>query len=305
MSARRATDDRVDRLVRAANPVPNPDALIDPDLDRAGASSFDRLVDRYVATTSVADQPPDGGRRPIRAALAASVLALVVGSVLLISRFSGPADLPPADQPDDEVPTIEPSAPDDAADESGDVSSPAQTAPGAAVAIVEDYIGARNDHDLERALDLVADDFATTEPPPGHWGRPTMELAFDFDRAFGAELLAPSCAVASVADDGVRVVCDVELWTAIHDVGGFAPERRRLVATVDRGRITRVDSQIDRTVAGALGAFDAWSSFLDRHPEFASIAEGAMGLDPTALDAFTDELPHYLELYAEQVPGAP
>ena len=94
-----------------------------------------------------------------------------------------------------------------------------------AVALAEAYIEARNAYDADRARELVADDFRTTEPPDGYRDVSTMDLAFEAHRAYGFHYAEVDCAPESEISDPITVRCDF-LWTNEFSALGSTTRRR-------------------------------------------------------------------------------
>jgi hypothetical protein len=70
-------------------------------------------------------------------------------------------------------------------DDVGPAADDGSTAPPPEVQLAQDYIEARNAYDADRARELVADEFWTSEAPDGFRDVDTMELAFDSHRVHG------------------------------------------------------------------------------------------------------------------------
>ncbi len=175
----------------------------------------------------------------------------------------------------------------------GDVVAGGDATP---VEIAQAYLDARNDFDVERAKALVSDTFVTSEPPDGHLGAATMDLAFAQHEAYGFHYANVDCAIDQETADDVWVDCDYLWTTAVHTAGDFPPTTETLTFVISDGRIDR----IYRGPSGGGDWWGPWVEFLDaEHPEFAGVVERAMLLDEEAHQQMMVQLPHYLDLYEE------
>lgn len=168
----------------------------------------------------------------------------------------------------------------------------------AAEAIAEAYIEARNAYDPERARELVSEDFMTDEFPDGYRNLETMELAFEMHQAWGFHYSDVDCGTQSATPQGVQVSCD-SLWTTVlHGIGDHPPTPADLIVVVEDGRITRVG----RGPGHSLSFWDPWMAFLRaEHPEFYTLVDRSLDLEPATTREVSEQLPRYLELYEERV----
>lgn len=165
------------------------------------------------------------------------------------------------------------------------------------VEIAEAYIDARNAYDVEGARELVSEDFITTEFPDGWLDVEGMEAAFRGFQAYGFEYRDVSCTEVEETDIEVTVRCEF-LWdTHVHRIGNHLPNETSLTVFI-------TDGEINRTVRGASDqAF--WNDFTRflraEHPDFLAVVDGAIDLDPSAVESLEADLPRHLALYQEWV----
>jgi DNA-binding transcriptional ArsR family regulator len=115
-----------------------------------------------------------------------------------------------------------------------------------AVERAEAYIDARNAYDSDRARELVADDFRTTEFPDGYVNVDTMELAFEMHQVWGFHYAEADCVPQPDTTDQIVVRCDYLWTTEVHRARSHEPTPTHLTVTVVDGRI----AEISRGVAG-------------------------------------------------------
>lgn len=167
------------------------------------------------------------------------------------------------------------------------------------VEVAEAYIDARNDHDVERARNLLAEDFTTTEAPYGHRGHETLDLVFQSWNVWGFEFTDVSCAEVSNGSGGGHAVRCEYLWN--NDViraGGFSPSEAMLQLLIQDGLIRRVAE----TEIGSEPWWDTFIAFLEAESpdDFGETVYRAVELlDPDAVQKVGVELPAYLDLYAD------
>lgn len=168
------------------------------------------------------------------------------------------------------------------------------------VEIAEAYLDARNDYDAERALDLVSENFTTTEAPDGYVDRETLELAFRTHQDLGFEFADVTCEQdgETTPEQVVRVECEFLWTTEIHRSGDFDPTPTRYVLSIQDGLIVDINEYArygpwwnSFRIFIASEAPDDFAAALDRHTQ----------LDPEAVEKLSEELPHYLDLYAEWI----
>jgi hypothetical protein len=166
-----------------------------------------------------------------------------------------------------------------------------------AVEIAEAYIEARNAYDSDRARELVAQGFVTTEPPDAFSGLEQIELAFQTHGAYGIQYTQGECRADANTVPTMDVVrCEYQFSSELHRIAELPPQPVSFTFVIEDGRITSV-------VAGShLGRF--WDRFVDDflqaegHHEFLTQVELAVdSLDPDATRAVVEGMPHYLDLY--------
>lgn len=254
--------DQACEQLRRANPVPNPAALL-----TELAEAADTQRGRNPMNTTITDaKKPTPTRRPrgwtVGLAAAAAVLILGVATVFLTTGGSPFAQGPNA------------------------------------VEVAEAYIDARNDYDVDRARDLLAEDFTTTEAPYGHRGHETLDLVFQSWNDWGFEFTDVSCEEVSEGSGGHLVRCDY-LWnTDVTRAGGFSPTEANLQLLIQDGMIRRV-------IGSETGSEPWWKTFVafleaESPDDFGETVYRAVELlDPDAVQKVGEELPGYLDLYAE------
>jgi hypothetical protein len=166
--------------------------------------------------------------------------------------------------------------------------------------IAEAYIEARNDHDPERASELLTDGFWMDWPPVGH-DRSTLALAFEMHRGFGFNYSDGDCREGTTATN--VVTCDYLWTTEVHRISGHSPTPTTFTFYLIDGRIFRIDGEAD---AGSwYGPF--YDDFLaPEHPEFAALLDEGFTLnDPEVTREVAERLPHYFELYEEWLSQQP
>lgn len=164
------------------------------------------------------------------------------------------------------------------------------------VEIAEAYIEARNAYDVERARELVSDDFRTNEEPPGFVDITGMELAFEQHRAWGFHYSEVDCSLSGKTPEGAAVECDYLWTTELQRIGDHPPTPERLTVFIEDGRIQRI--------ARRGGAFESWwNPFLNfmtsQHPEFRDVVFRSFDLDPESVREVVEQLPQYFDLYEE------
>jgi hypothetical protein len=214
----------------------------------------------------------------------AAALAVGVGIGLYLGQLGGLE--PPASSPSPEpTPT------------SAQTASPTPAAGLSPVEIAEAYIEAINAYDVERARELVSQDFATTEYPDGHINVQTMELAFDSARAYGLHYSDVDCGQDKATPERVeRVRCDF-LWAMeLQRIGSHEPTQKTFRFTIEGGRIKGV-LMSHRSIASW---WDPWLGFLRaEHPDFYRVV--TLNFNPTAesMRELVEQMPRYLDLYGE------
>lgn len=253
--------DRACEQLRRANPVPNPAALL-AQLAEVAATQWGRNA-MDTTTIDAKKQTPTRRPRGWTVGLTAAIVVVILG-VATVFVITG--DNPFAGEP-----------------------SP--------VEVAEAYIDARNDYDVDRARNLLAEGFTTTEAPQGHRGHGTLDLAFQTWSDWGFEFTDVSCEEVSEGSGGHFVRCDY-LWN--NDpirVGGFSPSEARLGLLIQDGLIRRVTE----AETGSEPWWETFIAFLEAESpnDFGVTVSRALDLDPDAVQKVGDELPAYLDLYAE------
>lgn len=255
--------DQACEQLRRANPVPNPAALL---TQLAEAADTQRGRNPMNTTTTTDAKKPTPTRRP-RGWTVGLTVAIVVLILGVATVFMTTGENPFAGEP-----------------------SP--------VEVAEAYIDARNGYDVDRARNLLAEDFTTTEAPYGHRGHETLDLVFQSWNDWGFEFTDVSCEEVSEGSGGHLVRCDY-LWnTDVIRAGGFSPTEANLQLLIQDGMIRRVSE----TESGSEPWWETFVAFLDAETpdDFAETVYSALGvLDPDAVQRLGEELPGYLDLYAE------
>ncbi len=166
-----------------------------------------------------------------------------------------------------------------------------------AVEIADAYIEARNAHDSDRARELVAEGFVTTEPPAGFNRFEQIELAFQTHRAYGIQYTEGECSAdANVVPTRDVVRCEYQFSSELHRIAELPPQPVSFTFVIEDGRITGVQA------SAHTGRF--WDRFVDDfleaegHHEFlAQLVLNNRSLDPDATRAVVEGMPHYLDLY--------
>jgi hypothetical protein len=165
-----------------------------------------------------------------------------------------------------------------------------------AVEIAEAYIEARNAYDPERARELIADNFATNEPPNGFVDVGSLELAFENHRAYGFHYSEGDCRERGSAAL-TSVVCDYLWTTEVHRISGQPATPAQFTFSLSDGRISRVFH--DASFDFYFGPGSWYDGFLTEHPDFRELVDGTHELDPGKTRAAIELLPEYFELYEE------
>jgi hypothetical protein len=174
-----------------------------------------------------------------------------------------------------------------------------------AMAIAEAYLEARNAYDVDRAKELVSDDFRTIEPPDGFRDVDTMELAFAQHQAYGFHYAEVDCADQNATPERVEVACQFLWTTELHRIGDHPPTPETFTIHVEDGRITSIAGR--RVPADGVRWWNPFVGFLAlEHPEFRDVVMRALDLDPEPTSRLLEQLPEYLELYEESItrPGS-
>lgn len=261
----RQVEQAIEQL-RRANPVPN-SATLATQLPTQLAEAADSQRERNrmnTATTDAQKPTPTRRARGWTVGLTAAIVVLILG---LATVFVTTGENPLAGGP-----------------------SP--------VEIAETYIDARNDYDLEGAREMLAEDYTTNEAPYGHRGHETLELVFQSWDDWGFELTDVSCEEMSEANRADWVQCDYLWSTEVIRAGGFPPTEANLQLLIQDGLIHRVSE----TETGSDPWWETFVAFLEEESpdDFAESVYRAVDLlDPEAVQTVSEELPGYLDLYAE------
>lgn len=166
------------------------------------------------------------------------------------------------------------------------------------VEIAESYIEARKASDADRARELVADDFRTTEPPDGFVDAEGMELAFQQHEAYGFHYGDVDCDVTDEAGGVTWVECGYLWTTELHRIANQP-------ATPESMRFVIEDDLIQAVARGQRNFSEWWDSWLDflgsEHPEFRNVVVRALRNEPESTRELVEGLPEHLNLYREWV----
>lgn len=163
------------------------------------------------------------------------------------------------------------------------------------VKAAEAYLDARNAYDADRARELVAEDFTTTENPDGFRDAEGMETAFQQHEAYGFRYDDIACRATNEADGKVWVTCEYSWTTELHRITNHpaTPESLRFVVNGD-GLIQGVI----RSRGDFAPWWDPWLEFLRaEHPDFHNVVVRALSNDPEATRDLATGLPEHLDLY--------
>jgi len=168
-----------------------------------------------------------------------------------------------------------------------------------AVEIAETYIEARNDHDPERARELLADDFSMDGPPAFRHDLSSLEPTFEMHRAFGFNYSDGDCRQDTATP---IVVCDYLWTTELHRISGDPPTPTTFRFYLIDGRIWQIHGEPD--AHSFYGPF--YDDFLVGYPEFHALLDEGFTLDsPDVTREVVELLPHYFELYEEWLSQQP
>jgi hypothetical protein len=184
--------------------------------------------------------------------------------------------------------------------------SPSPTPSPPAVEIAQAYIAARNAYDPERAREVLADNFVTTEPPDGYRDLSNLELAFDNHRAWGFQHSLGECREIEqpAATLPALVECD-SLWTTeVHVRGDFPPTPETFHLRIRDGRITSVTHEAS-DFGWYFGPRSFYDDFLSEHLEFRELVDKNHNLEPEATREVIERLPDYFDLYEEWLDQQP
>lgn len=252
--------DQAHERLRRANPVPNPAALL---AELTEAKKQPQEGNKVSTVTTDSKTPPRRKSRGWVAGPIAAVVVLVLGGAAV---FLAANESPFADS----------------------------TTP---VEIAEAYIDARNDYDSEGALELVSDDFTTTETPSGYVDASTLERAFQFHEIQGFEFTDVQCEQTDETAEGVMVSCNSNWSLNLHRVGNFPiGTDHELDLLISNGEIVHAEQ---RGMGGP--QLVAWTQFLEtEHRAFLDVWDRAAGdLDPAALQTLSERMTHYLDLWRD------
>jgi hypothetical protein len=228
------TDDEVMRLFERADPARDDDVA--SVIDATGYLDALRTRSSYVTTVEInprhTGSPSRHRWRLIAAAAAAGVL--IIGGALMLAATRDDAAGPVTDTPE---------------------NPPAETAE--VVAIAEDFMEARNDHDIEAALSMVADDGVeaqlcdqsvvpryactndvATELVMGHvrLDHDAMALAFEAERIYGVRYRSYACE----KDSGSYVTCTYRMDSRLRRIVGLPPVEASSSFSIEDGRVRRL-----------------------------------------------------------------
>jgi hypothetical protein len=208
--------------LRRANPVPDPTAT-----RRRSAEDIRRTIDDGSTVMAIDTKTPvaaaaQAGRKWVAAAVAATVTFVIVGAPMLLG--AGPAGWT-------------------------DLFAPDPTEIGLA------YMEAREERDLERMLDLLADDVEFVDVPFVQ-GRDQLPGLFKFLDILGSEFADPSCREIGL-DSGI-VQCRYLFDSPLSDPVGLGQFVGSFILMVDDGKITRVVHSFNFGWSPAWDALMAW-----------------------------------------------
>jgi hypothetical protein len=174
-----------------------------------------------------------------------------------------------------------------------------------AIETAQAYIDARNAYDADRARELVADTFTTSEVPDAYT-LGTMELAFEIHEGYGFHYAEGDCELhtsRSRAHVGgqVAVACDYLWTTELQRITGYPPVPVGFVFRIKNGLIASIGHDWN-PYEFMPNVYDPWVAFLDGHdPVFRENALTTHELDPERTRAFKEQAPEYLALYERWV----
>lgn len=166
------------------------------------------------------------------------------------------------------------------------------------VEVAAAYIAARNAFDADRARQLIADDFTTTEAPDGFQDASNLELAFEWHEALDIKHARVECrevepGKASPAELAV-VSCSTEFTSVLQRIAEYPPEEAEFTFEIRDGRVAWVG------YTNPLAFYGVWyDEFLVRHSDFRSLVTQAHNLDPDATRQVIEQLPEYLALFED------
>jgi hypothetical protein len=219
---------------------------------------------------------------------AAALLIAVVGIGLYFNQPGGVGTPAPSPSPT-LAPTLLPTA-----EPAPETASP--------VEIAQAYIEARNAYDPERARQLLADNFTTTEPPDGFRDLSTLELAFVNHKAWGFQHSLSDCREREQAASPELAVVECDsLWTtAVHRHGDHPPTPETFLFRIRDGRIVSVIHDAS-DFGWFFGPGSFYDGFLSEHLEFRELMDDSFNLEPEATREVLERLPQYFELYEDWV----
>jgi hypothetical protein len=166
-----------------------------------------------------------------------------------------------------------------------------------AVAVASAYLEARNGYDVERARQLVADEFRTEEQPGGYTDVGSMERAFEQHQAFGFHYSEIECVPLQGTPERPSVQC-IFLWsTELHRIGDHPPTSTNL-------RMVVADGQIVKVLEGSAPEYRSWwNPFIgfvqEDDPAFKQVIDEAVQLEPEAHRQLMERLPELLQRYEQ------
>lgn len=255
--------------LRRANPVPDPAAIRRRSTEAIRKTIDDGSPVMAIDTKTPAVDSTVAGRKWVAAAVAATVTFVIVGAPMLLG--AGPAGWT-------------------------DLFAPDPTEIGLA------YMEAREDRDLERMLELLADDVEFVDVPFVQ-SRDQLPGLFRFLDILGSEFADPSCREIGL-DSGI-VGCTYLFDSPLSDPVGLGQFVGSFSLVVGDGKITRVVHNFNFGWSPAWDALKAWMDEQDptaKERLITRIRHNSGTIDtPVLTDAALDEFASFVNAYlAEQ-----
>jgi hypothetical protein len=188
------TIEQIDRMVRGANPVPDPKALETVDLSALRVSQ-QRSEDMQTQNRVKSDKEPDPPRRGLLIGAAAVVL-LLIGALALVQNLG-------EDPVVDQTPVTTQAPPE-----------------ATAVEVATSFLEAYGAYDVKQAETYLTDDADLS----GLWGgQETWRLAISFMEATGFKVLLDQCQQGEVSPSGTSVGCTFDYHGLRSDEIGLGP----------------------------------------------------------------------------------
>jgi hypothetical protein len=199
------TDDEIVRLFQLADPDRHDDATVM--VDAAGYLEALQTRSDDMTLIDTAEAPPRNNKWQLPTLIAAAIILVVAGSVLLTRGDGESVPLAPPT-------TIAPVAPTTAVEPVA-----VQTADDA-IAVVRSYYDARAAYDTEGALSLLTDEAIAT----GSWGSPEkFRSELELSRAIKAQALLGDCTPVDGQGRGITIRCDFDVHDLRSEELGLGP----------------------------------------------------------------------------------